>query len=237
MSDVMHEVDLDAVERRLGHRFRDRSVLERALTHRSFANETWRSADRNYERLEFLGDAVLDLVVAETLMRELPDADEGRLTRARAALVNEGSLAEVARQLELGRALRLGHGEEQNNGRAKPSILADAVEAVIGAVYLDAGYAAARNAARAWLGSRFDDACRDELPGDPKTALQERLQADAGAAPHYAVVETSGPDHEKEFVVQISSGEQVLAEGRGRSKKEAEKDAARRALKREPAEE
>jgi len=214
---------------RIGHAFRDARLLEEALTHRSYQNEHPESALHN-ERLEFLGDAVLGMIVAEALMQLAPDASEGQLTLRRAALVNERTLARIAGELGLGEALRLGRGEEKNNGREKPSILADAVEAVVGAVYLDGGLDAARDAVRGLLGDALDDAANGAVGADVKTALQERLQAGGGGTPSYHVVATSGPDHLKEFEVEIVFEKTVIAHGRGRSKKEAEMDAARNAL-------
>ena len=221
--------ELQSIADRLGHRFADEQLLREALVHRSYRNEV-PEEPRHNERLEFLGDAVLDLIVAEVLMERLPGSAEGELTRRRASVVNEHSLAETARRLDLGAALLLGHGEELNNGRDRSSILADAVEAVVGAIYLDAGYGAARGVAVRWLSPLLDLAVSGAAPGDHKTALQERLQALGSGSPRYQVVAEDGPDHEKLFEVQITAGGEVLARGRGRSKKEAEKDAARRAL-------
>ena len=218
-----------AAARRIGHAFRDPILLEEALTHRSYQNEHPEERAHN-ERLEFLGDAVLGMIVAEALMRLSPEASEGQLTQRRAALVNERTLARIAGGLGLGEALRLGRGEEKNNGREKPSILADTVEAMVGAVYLDGGIDAARDVVRGLLGEALDDAASGTVHADVKTALQERLQAGGGGTPSYHVVATSGPEHLKEFEVEIVLNDAVIARGKGRSKKEAEKDAARNAL-------
>jgi ribonuclease III len=219
-----------AVAERLGHAFREPALLEEALTHRSYQNE--HPGDRAHnERLEFLGDAVLGMIVAEALMRLAPEASEGQLTQRRAALVNEESLAKMAAALDLGVALRLGRGEEKNNGREKTSILADAVEALVGAVFLDAGFDGARTVVHGLLGGALDDVAGGAIRPDAKTELQELLQADGGGTPSYHVVGTSGPEHSKVFEVEIAVGEEVIARGRGRSKKEAEKDAAQRALR------
>jgi ribonuclease-3 len=220
----------EAVALRIGHAFRDPRLLEEALTHRSYQNEHPEARAHN-ERLEFLGDAVLGMIVAEALMRLAPDASEGQLTQRRAALVKEATLARIARDLGLGEMLRLSRGEEKNNGRETPSILADAVEAVIGAVYLDGGLDAARCAVRGLLGEALDEAASGAVGADVKTVLQERLQAGGGGTPSYHVVATSGPEHLKEFEVEIVLNDAVIARGRGRSKKEAEKDAARNALR------
>jgi ribonuclease-3 len=222
-------VDFDQMAERLGHRFTDSELLREALVHRSFLNEHPDEPGHN-ERLEFLGDAVLDLVVAEALMQRLPESAEGQLTRRRAAVVDEAGLARTARRLDLGSVLLLGRGEELNNGRERSSILADAVEALIGAIYLDAGFDAARSAALDWLGPVLDEAAGEAAPGDPKTALQERLQSSGQGAPRYRVTAEHGPDHAKVFEVELSAGGAVLARGSGSSKKEAEKDAASRAL-------
>ncbi len=222
----------DAAEilaRQLGYTFSDGRLLVKALTHKSYANEKLKLGEDN-QRLEFLGDAVLGLVVAEALMARLPDATEGELTPRRAALVNETSLASLARRVELGDLLRLGRGEEKNNGRDRSSILADAVEAVVGAAYLDGGYAASRDLVLRWLGPALEKVAEGDTPDDAKTALQEALQARNENIPVYRIVAEEGPDHAKVFEVEISVRGAVIARGRGRSKKEAEKDAAKRAL-------
>lgn len=220
------EILAEAVE----YQFRNDELALLALTHKSYANENL-SATEDNQRLEFLGDAVLGLVVAEALMERLPTAPEGQLTPMRAALVKESTLADIARRIKLGDLLRLGKGEEMNNGRDRSSILADAVEAVVGAVYLDGGYAASREAVLELLGDLLDQVAFGAYPDDPKTALQEILQANSANVPRYRVVDEEGPDHAKVFEVEISVDDKVLARGRGRSKKQAEKDAARRALK------
>jgi len=213
----------------IGYQFKNKELALLALTHKSYANEHY-SAPEDNQRLEFLGDAVLGLVVAEALMERLPNAPEGQMTPMRAALVKESTLAEMARRIQLGDLMRLGKGEEKNNGRDRPSILADALEAVVGAVYLDGGYKASRNAVLTLLGDRLEQVVDGAFPDDAKTALQEILQARSASVPQYSVVGEEGPDHAKVFEVEISVGDQVLAQGRGRSKKQAEKDAARRAL-------
>ena len=226
------EGDIDAIQGvaiRLGYRFAEPALLDEALTHRSYQNEH-PSERRHNERLEFLGDAVLGMIVAEALMRLAPEASEGQLTQRRAALVNEASLASVAGALDLGTALRLGKGEEKNSGRGKTSILADAVEALVGAVFLDGGIGAAREVVRGLLGEALDDAAGGAIRADVKTELQERLQAGGAGTPSYRVIGTSGPEHSKEFEVEIVLGGEVIGRGAGRSKKEAEKDAARNAL-------
>ncbi|MDJ0762991.1 MAG: ribonuclease III [Myxococcota bacterium] len=221
---------LQMVEKHLGYVFSDESLLMQALTHKSFSNEH-HAVHADNQRLEFLGDAVLGLAVAEALMTAIPTAAEGQLTPRRAALVCEASLADLARRVGLGEMVLLGRGEEMNNGRDRPSILADAVEALIGAVQLDGGYEAARDVVLQWLGSTLDEvAAASERPDDVKTALQEALQAENREMPSYCVVGEEGPGHSKVFEVEISVAGQCLARGRGRSKKDAEKDAAKQAL-------
>lgn len=212
------------------YEFKDIALLECALTHRSFANENSESVMDN-QRLEFLGDAVLGLVVAEALMERHPDAPEGVMTEKRATLVNEGSLADIAREIDLGSVLRLGRGEELSNGRDRTSILADALEALLGAVYLDGGYRAAREVVLRWFGDRLDEDLDREEGGDVKGALQRILQERSLDPPTYRLVNEEGPDHAKVFEVELVSEGKVLSTGRGRSKKEAEKRAAARALK------
>lgn len=202
----------------LGHQFKDEALLLNAVTHSSYVNEV---SGVDNQRLEFLGDAVIALVVSSELMRRHPEAREGALTRMRASVVNESGLASVAERMGLGEALRLGRGEEASGGRERPSILADAFEAVIAAVYLDAGFEIASEVLLSLL----------ELPDEslrhPKTELNERIQARLRLPPTYRVVEESGPDHQKEFTVEIVLGERVLARGSGRTKKEAQQRAAK----------
>jgi len=209
----------------LGHPFADPGLLEEALTHKSYLNENAAPGRRHNERLEFLGDAVLGLCVGHLLMERFPDVREGELSMIRAQVVNETHLADVALQLALGEWLYLGRGEEQTGGRRKPSLLADACEAMLAAVYLDGGFAAAFETVRRLFEPRF---AALEQPGrsDFKTRLQERAQATLRETPRYAVTEEKGPDHEKTFVVGVLVGGRELARGEGRSKKEAEQRAA-----------
>ena len=222
--------DLGGLEERIGHVFADRALLERALTHSSCAHEDVTGSLRDNEPLEFLGDAVLGMLVTDALHRRDPDGAEGEKSRRRAQLVSSTSLARHAAKLGLPEMLLLGRGEEKNDGREKPSILADAVEAIVGAVFLDGGLGAAQAVVHGMLGDALDDAAGGAVRPDVKTALQERLQAGGGGTPSYLVVGTSGPEHSKVFEVQIVLNDEVIARGRGRSKKEAEKDAARNAL-------
>lgn len=213
--------------RALGYRFREVELLREALTHRSYVNEVAAAGVRDNERFEFLGDAVLDLAISTLLMDAHPSAQEGDLSKLRASVVNEASLAEVARRVGLGAGLRLGRGEELTGGRDRPSILADAFEAIVAAVYLDGGF----EAAKALLVRHVPiPRAEDGLVGDPKTELQERVQGLVHRTPAYRLVREDGPDHDKRFVVATVLGERVLAEGEGRTKKDAERAAARAAL-------
>ena len=209
--------------------FADETLLTTALTHKSFANETPGKIEDN-QRLEFLGDAVLGCVAAEALMEKLPDSPEGVLTQHRAALVNESSLADLAREIDLGSALLLGRGEEMSNGRDRSSTLCDAVESVLGAVFLDGGFEEARRVIRCLIADRLSELAEGTHLGDAKGALQEMLQAENRPGPCYRLVGEEGPDHAKIFEVEVSVDGRTVAVGRGRSKKEAEKDAAARAL-------
>lgn len=205
----------------------DGAHLEEALTHPSFTNE--RRSGRHYQRLEFLGDAVLAMCASEALWRTFPDAEEGELTRRRAQLVNAEALAAFARNNGVPEALRLGRGADATGLRMGTNVLADTVEALIAAAYLDAGLDAART-----LCERIVHAGLEQRAGqadhDPKTTLQELVQARGGSAPHYETLETWGPPHERWFRVSVKAGEHVLAEGVGRSKRTAEREAAARAL-------
>ncbi len=212
---------------RLGHAFKDPTLLDTALTHRSFAYE--HSVDKTNERLELLGDAVLSLVVTDIIYRLFPDYVEGDLAKLRASLVSTPALAGVADELCLGDAVRLGRGEELTGGRTKPSILADTLEAVLGAVYLDGGVRGAQRAIKRLFGPRIKAAIGQEVPKDPKTRLQEWVTRIHGDLPRYRVA-GEGPDHEKRFRAEVYVNEVLYGNGRGRSKKEAEQAAAAEAL-------
>jgi ribonuclease III len=214
------------IEERLGYDFRDHELLETALTHRSLSPT--RGA-RNNEKLEFLGDAVLELAVSDLLMKHAPQHHEGELSKLRASLVNARVLAEKAAALGLGDALKLGKGEEKSGGRHKESILAAAFEALIGAIYLDRGFVTARRI----LARQFATDIRSRSPSaveDCKTRLQEITQKLFKATPTYTLVMETGPDHAKHFVSQISVGTKTFGRGEGRSKKSAEQAAAMEAL-------
>lgn len=216
--------DLLALATSLGHTFRDPGHLLEAITHRSYVHENAKSASRDNERLEFLGDAILGFVVASMLHEAYPLADEGELTQRRAALVSGSALGQLAVSLSLGKYLRLGKGEERTQGREKPRLLASAFEACIAAIYLDGGIDAALEVVR----KLFDDAIRTTTPGgnDWKTRLQEAVQASGGAVA-YQVTQIVGPDHDRTYHVSVSVGSDVVGSGTGRSKGDAEQDAAR----------
>ena len=223
------EAALRALEERLGHRFGDLAVLDRALTHTSFAHEELEDGAGHNEALEFLGDAVIGLVVAEMLHQRDPDGHEGGKSKVRARLVAAPSLAGRAEAAGLPALLRLGRGEEKTGGRLKQALWADAYEAVVAALYLDGGLEAAAGFVRRDLGRDLDAAAED-AGGDPKSALQELLQARGEAVPDYVVIAEEGPDHRKRFRVQCRIAGAVAGEGVGHSKKDAQQDAARRAL-------
>ncbi len=218
---------MKTLEERLGYQFTDRSLLENALTHSSYANEHRDAGMSSNERLEFLGDSVLGMVVADHLYREHPRMPEGELTRTRAALVCEGSLVEVARALELGRYLRLGKGEDAGGGRERPSILADATEAVLAAIYLDGGIAQARRVIRALILGNEEEMSASR---DYKTALQELVQRESGQKLAYRLVAEEGPDHAKRFSVEVELNGKTVGAGEGRTKKAAEQNAAKAAI-------
>ncbi|MDI6712989.1 MAG: ribonuclease III [Anaerosomatales bacterium] len=216
---------LTRVEQAIGHRFADRSLLETALTHPSWAAE--HEGARDYERLEFLGDAVLGMVVAERLFAAFPDTAEGELTKRKIAAVSGQRLARAVREHSIAEAILVGLGE-RDTGREKDSILENVAEALIGAAYLDGGLEAARAVVERLLG---DLASLDEAPPpDPKSALQELTQARGLGLPAYRLVETSGPPHARRFVVEVSVAGEPVSRGSGRSKRAAEKVAAQRAL-------
>lgn len=221
---TVEESELEAV---LDHRFGDIGLLRRALTHRSYAFEAGGIADN--ERLEFLGDAVLGLVVTDAIYNRLPDSAEGRLAKVRAAAVNTISLAQIARASAVGVAVRLGIGEEQSGGRDKDSILANTMEAVLGAVYIDAGIEAATKVVMRLFQDMLDDIVLRRESLDYKTSLQELTAAELAMMPIYQLTDT-GPDHAKTFTARVVIGEETLGLGEGRSKKEAEQVAAQQAF-------
>jgi len=216
------------LETAIGYRFRNITLLQNALAHSSYANERWHDSLKSNERLEFLGDSILGMVVAEHLYRNYPDRLEGELTRMRADMVCERALANIAQRIELGQHLLLGHGEEQTGGRTRNSILADAVESVIAACFLDGGMEAARG-----FIDRFvltDVPVRKLRNADYKTALQELVQQKKNQQLTYKLTGESGPDHDKHFEVAVLLNGSTVGTGTGSSKKRAEQDAARAAM-------
>ncbi len=211
------------LQQRIAYRFSDIDLLERALSHRSLGAN-------NNERLEFLGDAILGFEVADSLYRRLKEADEGQLSRIRAHLVRRETLAAIARELQLGDILRLGPGELRSGGQSRDSILADAVEAVIAAVYLDGGIEQARALVRRLLGDRLSEPPPETQRKDPKTQLQEHLQAIGRPLPHYEVVEIVGDQHDQTFRVRCRTGALPDTFGEGGSRRKAEQSAARAML-------
>jgi len=218
------------LEERLGVTFKDAAMLGQAFVHSSYVNENPELAPESNERLEFLGDAVLGLVVADELYAAYPDQDEGKLTELRTHLVRRDTLARAARQLGLGEELLLGRGEEAGGGRGRPTNLAHVYEAVVGAIFLDSGLAASRRFVRRSLGSDFVTIEERAFPVDPKSRLQELSQSRFQSTPVYRLLEAEGPDHARRFTVEVLIGGQGYGKGRGRSKQQAEKEAARQAL-------
>ncbi|QQG37813.1 MAG: ribonuclease III [Candidatus Kaiserbacteria bacterium] len=222
--------DFAGFEKKIGYTFREKGLLEQAFTHRSYLNENRALGREHNERLEFLGDAVLELVVTEFLYAKFPDRPEGDLTAYRAALVNTISLAASATVLQMNDHLFLSRGESRDTGRARQIILANAFEALIGAVYLDAGYEAAKKFIADQLFHKTEEVVSKRLWQDAKSRFQEIAQEQLGVTPKYELVDQSGPDHDKRFVVAAHIGKEKIASGEGRSKQEAEQDAAQKAL-------
>ncbi len=223
---------LTGVQSNLNYQFRDPALLELALTHPSYAHEHPEEGGEEHhnQRLEFLGDAVLDFLVAAWLYRTYPDFPEGPLTRLRATLVRTASLASLAQALELGEALRVGRGEEESGGRMRSANLCDSLEAVVGALYLDGGLAVVWSRLEEWFVAEADAIIDAESYVDAKSRLQEWAQAELGKTPAYTIVNEAGPDHAKVFTAQVLVGDQVAGEGTGASKRMAEQAAARAAL-------
>ena len=227
---VMHYENVHELEKRLEYDFNQPSLLMQALTHKSFANENRLGMAGHNERLEFLGDTVLDFLISDFIMKLCPNSPEGELSKLRAVVVSEPSLSKVAQRLGIGGYLFLGKGEELTHGREKPSLLANAMEAIIAAIYLDSGL----DEAYRFIRNNFEKDIKDMVSGglvfDYKTELQEACQGKFGELPKYTVINESGPDHQKVFEVKIEAGGRVLGNGSGRSKKEAEQHAAQAAL-------
>lgn len=218
------------LEKALGYHFHNITLLQNALTHSSYANERWRDSLASNERLEFLGDSILGMITAEHLYRTFPNRPEGELSRIRADLVCETTLAKVAEQLHLGAYLLLGHGEEQGGGRTRESILADAVESVLAAAYLDGGFSAASSLVHRFI--LTDIPAEHPRNVDYKTQLQELVQQKKDQVIQYELTGQSGPDHAKQFRVEVRLNGSVVGQGTGSSKKRAEQEAARVAMER-----
>jgi len=227
----MTEANLGAFEERIGHRFADRDLLTRALTHKSYSHEAKDELIRDNETFEFLGDAVLGFVMGDLLFRRFPTLDEGALSKIKAYLVSATSLAAKARDYGMGEVIYLGVGEEKSGGRRKDSLLANLFEAMIAAVYLDGGIDPARRLIESSFAADVDRIDADDLLfHDYKTALQERAQGQGLPLPEYNVIGEVGPDHEKRFIVEVKIGSRT-ARGEGSSKKEAQQEAAKHALR------
>ena len=218
---------LEELENRIGYRFKDKSLLKQAVTHSSFTNEQKINKFKHYERLEFLGDAVLELVSSEFLFKEYPQLQEGQLTKLRASMVCEPALAFCARDIELGKFMLLGKGEESTGGRERDSLTSDVMEAVIGAIFLDGGMERAKEHIYRFV---LSDLEIKQLFYDSKTNLQEYVQGTLKKELHYDLVEESGPEHDKLFKVEVVVDGAVLGKGQGRTKKAAEQQAAYKAL-------
>ena len=221
--------DLDAFQTRLGYRFQQTDLLRLALTHSSVTHEAGRPAPNN-QRLEFLGDAVLQLVLTRELYDRFPNLDEGALTKSRAQLVNRRSLTAQARRIELGGSIIMSRAEESNLGRERPSILANAYESVVGALFLDGGYEAARDFILQQFSGEFGQVKDAPQLLNPKGELQELLQATEARPPHYKILRSSGPDHDRAFECAVFNGAVEIGRGNGKSKKAAESAAAEAAL-------
>lgn len=224
------KVTLKSFQKKLNYRFKKLELLKKALTHKSYTNEMKLSPLEHNERIEFLGDAVLELAISHLLMEKFKDYPEGELSKLRAAIVNEGQLAELAQEIQLGDFLFLGRGEEQTGGREKPSLLSDAYEAVLGAVYLDRGLKKAFDIVKKQYMHIIEKVGKEGFVKDYKTRLQEEVQSRFRSIPRYQLVKAFGPDHSKIFEVNLYIQDQLYGVGKGSSKKSAEQEAARRAL-------
>lgn len=226
-------MDFSKFEEKAGVKFRDGGLLKQAFTHRSYINENRSAGSEHNERLEFLGDAVLELVITDFLFHTLKESDEGKLTAIRSALVNADTCARVAASLGANDFLLLSKGESKDTGRARTYILANTLEAVIGAIYIDQGYGAAKDFILKHVTPLLDEIMKEGSWIDAKSLFQEKAQEHAGHTPSYKTVRESGPDHDKHFTVQVSVGNEVYGEGEGKSKQDAEQAAARQGLEKQ----
>lgn len=227
----MKDKDFTEFEKIIGVEFGYKDLLTQALTHRSFLNEHKNLKGKHNERLEFLGDAVLELAITRFLFEKYPDKNEGDMTSIRSALVNATICAEVAKEIKVNDFLLLSRGEAKDTGRARQYILANALEAIIGAIYLDAGYDKADEFIMKHIAPMTEKIVREELWIDAKSKFQEKAQDIAGITPSYKTLKETGPDHDKKFLVGVFLGENLVSEGEGDSKQDAEQSAARHALK------
>ena len=222
--------DISLFESAIGVSFSDKSIITQAFTHRSYINENPNTGLSHNERLEFLGDAVLELVITDYLYKKYPDRAEGELTSYRSALVNAVIISEIASVLGMNDYLLLSRGEAKDMGKARTYILANTYEAVVGAIYLDQGYDSAKDFILKSLAIRTEEIVKNKLWKDPKSFVQEKAQEVYNVTPSYKVISESGPDHDKHFKIGIYFGEDLIAEGKGKSKQEAEQVAAKHAL-------
>jgi len=225
--DMSEEYTLEILEKKIGYTFLKKELITQAMTHSSFSNEQKVNRQKDYERLEFLGDAVLELVSSQFLFEEMPDKTEGDLTKMRSSLVCEPSLAYCAKELNLGEYIRLGKGEEATGGRMRDSITSDVMEAIIGAIYLDGGFDKAKEFIYKFILSDLEN---KKLFYDSKTILQEIVQGKNNGTLHYEVIAETGPDHDKLFLVEARIDDRKISEGNGRTKKAAEQQAAYQAI-------
>lgn len=225
--------NLNDLEKRLGTRFKNRELLAQALIHRSYLNEVTGAGIRSNERLELLGDSILNFVISEWLYKDFPNYPEGEITNFRSNIVRASSLAQIAQELRLGEHLLLSRGEQELSGAQNPSILADAFEAVVGAIYLDQGIETAKKFVKEKFSSLIEEITKKGEFKDAKSILQEKLQAEIRQAPNYRILKEEGPNHDKLFTVGVYVKNKLLAKGKGKSKQVAEENAAKAALERE----
>ncbi len=226
-------MDFDQFEEKAEIRFKDKALLKRAFTHRSYINENRASGLEHNERLEFLGDAVLELVITDHLFSKMKEATEGEMTAIRSALVNADTCARLAQELGVNDFLLLSKGESKDTGRARQYILANTLEAIIGAIYLDQNYEAAKDFILKHFGPLVEEIQKEGSWIDAKSLFQEKAQEHVGITPIYKTVRESGPDHDKQFTVQVAVGDKIYGEGNGKSKQDAEQAAARAGLESE----
>lgn len=222
--------DIHELEKIIGYKFKNIKLLEQAVTHSSYANDHYRNASLGNERLEYLGDAIIDFVIGAELFDRFPNEQEGFLSKQRSEIVCEDALAKVAVEYKIKDFLLLSKGEEHKGGRERPSIISDMIEAIVAAVYVDGGYENAKKVVFNLLGDTLERGCRGELPKDYKSELQEYYQSIGNKVPNYKILGESGPDHDKIFTAGVYENDVLIGEGKGKTKKEAESNAAKAAL-------